>query len=416
MTGMPSFVIVLTATAPGLGCSTLTANLGVYLRALAEDLPLAVISLDEAFDPEVFFCLTTTRQRGESAVRSGAESESLLLGQFGVHYLAKAVTVERHARQFRRWLSHLNYGGVLLIDASQANSLRAQAAIQAADLLLVAVPGAENPRELLGVRQTFRAGGANEIFLWLLPSLLQDMQNNAEALNWLRFAADERGLQVVPGEFLPESAVAAITPQVGGSILTRARESRAHEFLYSLAQQIRDLVQTGPDASCRLLRLRQDALLPPRARRVALRCPLCDQLALTGAVHYLESIPQRRRLLIHACCLQLLVAGTGIEPFWQANQPAVLALGREASGEMAELKLWVKTCVGYEVATIEAGDESGWQPLVKLATGKTLREQFPALVVVYPAKDGIQALSARWAAECAKLRHQIRTELAAEFA
>jgi len=412
MTGAPSFVIVLTATAPGLGCSTLTANLGVYLRALAEDMPLGVISLDAAFDPAGFFSLTSITQGGDSV----AETESLHWGQFGLHYLAQAVTAERDAAQFRRWLGRLNYDGVLLIDAGQADSHRAQAAIQAADLLLVALPGAGNPRQLMGVRQTFRAGGANEKFLWLLPSLLQDVQCSVEALNGLRFAAGERGLQVVPGEFLSEAAVAAIAAQVGGSILTRARESCAHELLFNLARQLLDAVQAGPDPACRLQRLWQDALLPRPARRVALRCPLCDQLALTGAVHYVESLPQRRRLLIHACCLKLLIVGTGLESFQQTHQPAVLELGRDTLGEEAELKLWVKTCVGYEVATIEADDESGWQPLVKLATGKTLREQFPTLVVIYPAKEGMQVLAASWAAERAKLRHQIRMELAADLA
>jgi hypothetical protein len=416
MIDVPSFVVVLTAASPGLGCSTLTANLAVYLRALAEDLPLAVISLDAAFDPGCFFRLTHENFENHSGPSPcDPPADSFRLGQFGIDYLAGALNVEGGAGQFRRWLGARGYAGVLLVDAGHADTRRAQAAIQSADLLLVAVPGGDSPRRLVGVRQAFRAGGAKESFLWLLPSLLQDAQCKMEPLHWLRFAAAERGLQVVAGEFRPEPAVAALGRRAGESILTRQPESCAHALLLKLARQVLSAVQAGPDADCRLRRLNQEGLLPDRARRVALCCPICGRLALTGAVQYLESLPQRRRLLVHAFCLQSLVAGSEIEPFWHQSQAAVLVLGRETVRDEAELKLWVKTDSGYESAAFAAADESGWQRLVKLATGKTLREQFPALVLVYPAGDGVQVLSTAWASECARLRRRMRIELAADL-
>lgn len=417
MTYVSSFVIVLTATSHGLGCSTLTTNLAVYLRALAEDLPLAVVSLDAAFDLACFFRLCPEAPRNESDPSvCGPPSDSFRFGQFGIDYLAGTLSAAGTAAQFRRWLGACGYDGVLLIDAGHADTGRAQAAIQNADLLLVAVPGGDNPRQLTGVRQSFRAGGGRENFLWLLPSLLQDTHCKIEKLHWLRFAAAERGLQVVAGEFRPEPAVAAMARQAGRSILTREPDSRAHELLLDLARQVLGAVQAGPDAACRLQRLNQDGMLPRRARRVALCCPLCGRPALTGAVHYLESLPQRRRFLVHAFCLKSLVTNSEIAPFWHLSQPAVIVLGRETLRDGAEVKLWVKTGGGYESAIVETTEESDWQLLVKLATGKTLREQFPALVLIYPAKDGAEVLSAAWAADCARLRHRIRTELAADLA
>lgn len=417
MTCLPSFVIVLTAISHGLGCSTLTANLAVYLRALAEDLPLAVVSLDAAFDPACFFRLIPAFPPDESGSSTGRPlSESFELGQFGIDYLAGSLSTGQNAAQFRHWLGAWNDTGVLLVDAGHADTDLARAAIQNADLLLVAVSGSDSPRRLTGVRRTFRAGGAQEKFLWLLPSLLQDVHCKIEDLNWLRFAATERDLRVVAGDFRPEPAVAALARRPGRSILTREPQSRAHELLLNLARQLLEEVQAGPDADCRLHRLHQAGLLPRRARRIALCCPLCGRPAVSGAVHYLESLPQRRRLLVHASCFKSLVAGSEIEPFWHPSQSAVLDLGRETSRGAAELKLWVRTVGGYESAIFAAAAESGWSQLVKHATGKTFAEQFPALVLVYPARDGVQVLSAAWAAQCARLRHRIRTELAADLA
>lgn len=416
MIEVPSFVIVLTATSHGLGCSTLTANLAVYLRALAEDLPLAVVSLDAAFDPGCFFRLSPDAPHASVPSACDPPADSFRLGQFGIDYLAGALSAERNAGQFRRWLTTRGYEGILLVDAGHADTGRAQAAIQNADLLLVAVPGGDSPRRLTGLRQAFRAGGGKENFLWLLPSLLQDAHCKIEHLHWLRFAAAERGLQVVAGEFQPEPAVAALGRRAGESVLTRQPESRAHDLLLELARQVLGAVQTGPDAACRLQRLNRDGLLPHRARRVALCCPICGRLALAGAVHYLESLPQRCRLLVHALCLKSLVVASEIEPFWHESQAAVIVLGRETLRDATALKLWVKTGGGYESATLDAAEESGWQLLVKLATGKTLREQFPSLVLVYPARDGVQVLSAAWAVDCARLRHRIRIELAADLA
>ncbi len=412
------YVVVLAAAASRVGRSTLAANLAVYLRGLAEDLPLAVVSFDPGHDPAQTFELAGNAASGVCDLFAGLNiEEQLTLGQFGVEYLTTGALPQIWPSRLRALLRESRFPGILIVDAGSLGEKPAAAALQAADLVLSPLKDAAGLVALSGIRREIKAGGGNDQMLWLIPAMIEDPQQQKRQLELLRFAARERGCQVLDGEFVVDTQLPQATRGAGGSVLTRMPDSRAHQLLHHLAQLVLQRFESGTDSSCRLQRLRLDGALPPRFRRVEVICPLCGELACFDLAHYCESLPHRRRWLLHADCLTELMSGHRLQPFWGAGQAAVVRTGVEADGLISQLRLVLPDADGvhYETDLFQPAADSGWQTLVRRATGRTLAEQFPGLMMIYPAVSGRRALSADWYRSCAALRKRLRAGLAAEF-
>ena len=56
------YVITISSEKGGVGKTTLATNLAIYLKALSEDLPVSVVSLDNHFTVDKMFC----HQRAEN--------------------------------------------------------------------------------------------------------------------------------------------------------------------------------------------------------------------------------------------------------------------------------------------------------------------------------------------------------------
>ena len=412
------YVIVLASAANRVGRSTLTGNLAVYLKGLDEDLPVAVISFDPAYEPAKTFALPGNLAASTADLFAGQSLETqLTLGQFGVEYLTAGVVPQVSAAQLRRLLRDSRYPGVLIIDAGPLDEKLAAVALQGADLVLAPVRDAAGLAAVAGIRRELRAGGGNDQMLWLIPSMVDDPLEQARQLELLRFAARERGCQVLDDEFVVDAQLPQLTRGAGGSVLTRMPGSQAHQLLYRLAQLALKQFEQGADCACQLHRLKLDGALPSMFRRVEVVCPLCGDLACFSMAHYAESLPYRRRWLMHADCLAGLMAERRLNPFWQADQSAVLRTGVESGGLLPQLRLVLADDNGglLESELFQPDNGSGWQSLVRHATGRVLAEQTPALIMMYPAIAGQPLRSSSWYRNCASLRKRLRIGLAAEL-
>jgi len=415
MTGAP-FVVVLAAATVGAGQSTLAENLAVYLKGLAEDLPVALISFDPGQDPAQTFEIAGQQAVEVSKLFAGDGLEArLTLGQFGVEYLVAGVLPDIKPCELRRLLLATRLPGILIIDAGPLMDPAASAALQAADLVLAPVRNAAGLAPLARIRSELKAGGGNDQMFCLIPALIDDCRAQQRQLDLLRFAAAERGCQVLDDEFVRDDRLPQATAGAGGSILTRMPDSPAHRMMKVLAGYTLRKFTLGPDQMCRQERLRIDAVLPRRAKRITLQCPLCQRLAWQDSAHYCESLPQRRRWLLHADCLNALLADRRLQPLWllAERQSLVLRTGIEGTGLSPQLRLLL---AGPSGALLEAEQflpalESDWQVLVRHATGRTLAEQLPAVIMIYPAITGSQNLSTDWYAACSRLRGRLRAEL-----
>lgn len=412
------YVIVLAAAASRVGRSTLTSNLAVYLKGLAEDLPVAVISFDPDYDPAQTFALPGHPAVSLNDLSSvlGLETQ-LTLGQFGVEYMAAGVLPPITAPRLRRLLRDSKFPGILIIDAGRVDENPAAVALQAADLILTPVRDAAGLAALSGIRRQLRAGGGNDQMLWLIPSMVSDPQSQARQLELLRFAARERSCQVLDAEFVVDEQLPLLTRGSGGSVLTRMPDSQAHQLMHHLAQLALQQFDAGVNRACQLQRLKLDGVLPPRFRRVELVCPLCNELACFSSAHYCESLPQRRRWLVHADCVSGLMAGRRLQPFWTTDQPVVLRMGVESCGLLPQIRLLLADNDGrlVESELFQPAADSGWQSLVRQATGRTLAEQLPAIIILYPALAGQAVLSESWYRNCVSLRKVLRDGLVADL-
>ncbi|MCF6179861.1 MAG: hypothetical protein L3J63_10805, partial [Geopsychrobacter sp.] len=289
----------------------------------------------------------------------------------------------------------------------------AVASLHAADLVLTPVREAAGLAALSQIRRELKIGGGNDQMLWLIPALLEPVTS----LEFLRFAAQERGCQVLNDIFCQDERLSQRTKGQGGTVLTRMPQGPVHRLLVQMAQLVLNRYKDGPDTACRLQRLRQDKILPSSARRIELICPLCQRLAHAQAAHYCESLPQRNRWLVHAACMADLLWATAAGPFWQTGQVAILRTGVEGVGLVPQLRLLVAEDDGLllESLLLDPAPGSGWQNLLRHATNRTLAEQQPALVFVYPAVSGIRVLSSKWRSCCAGLRKRLRSRLAPEL-
>ncbi|PLX87470.1 MAG: hypothetical protein C0618_06520 [Desulfuromonas sp.] len=386
--GSGLFVVTVAALRSGTGCSTLAANLAVYLKALREDLPIRFFSCDPATDAPCMFSL------GEGAVPSidewlsgDSEGPDFCCGQFGVEYLARcrAHSSAVSPSSLRIRLAETNLTGLLLIDAGADPSDMRHAALWAADLVLVPCVQRKDFLRMRELRRSVQEGGGNDQRIWLLPSTFSASESaTAAGCQLLRLIADECG-QSVTDSVLPDDVnIYRKADGEGRSILTRLHNTATGDIFRSLAEFVLSRVAVGPEESCRKQRMIDDGLLPQRARRVVMACPLCGGFVAGPDAYYLESRPWRRRVLLHPDCLAVLLKGSGIAEFWSRDASLLIETGVEGEGRRVALRLSVPGTDGLfgEQRTVCPDETSLWPPLLRTVTGLELNEQRPGFLLV----------------------------------
>lgn len=139
----------------GIGKSTIATNLAVYLRALHEDLPILVLSLDDQSLVDRMFHVDGNRP-AESltpALRRGTLDQAICLGQYGIHYVPTCRRVSELKREIddphflRRVLANTDASGLVIVDTKSDLEILTQGALLASDLVLVPIADHASLRE-----------------------------------------------------------------------------------------------------------------------------------------------------------------------------------------------------------------------------------------------------------------------------
>ena len=415
MTEAAPYVVLVTGTSAGVGKSTLASNLTVYLKALAEDLPVAYASLQAGADVDAMFRLGALPNYSLADLQHGVPFVQLFkLGQFGVDYCAAPAVEQRpESVQFlRHGLARAAYPGVLVLDSSGNNPFL-PAALAVADLVLVPVKDPAALPELNRLQKVLLASGGEPEQLWLLPSQLgaaSQYQASAALVEFLRFAAQERGFQVLDELFSADPMVAELAVKQARPVLTRTPQSALHQQLKQLAALILEQRQQQSSFSVRVRRMLQDGLLPQRAKRIALYCPLCQLPALSGEVHYLEAFPARRRMLLHRSCASALLAGTGVADFSGEAGLTLVQSGVLFGGGSSQLRLQL-LADNLEVLNTEmvvVDERPAWFSLFYKATGRRLEEIYRELLVYSEPVPVADVLTPDWHRQFVLRRRALR--------
>ena len=419
MVNRPPYLVAVTTPSAGVGKSTLAQNLAVYLKGLAEDLPVAYVAGDSD-DSEEMFTLAGDAGGMLTDLLLGQSLTAVLgFGEFGVeHCRLGAEVADMSPAWLRRKMAEADFDGVIIIDLPCAHPLLS-AVLWAADLVLAPVKDPAALGALVAMRKQFLESGGSKELIWLLPSELGESgsyRQQAEVVDFLRFAAEERGFEVCGETFVADEQARANAVGRAKPVLTRAGQSRLHQQLRQIAELLLSQREQGKSNHVRVQRWQEDGCLPARSKIVNLVCPLCRHAVIGSNVHYLESIPARKRLLIHQRCLADLLTGTEAELFLPTAEIAVIQQAVACGGVCGDLRLSVldaeleKLCSEFLSATTS----ERWEPLLRQATHRHPAELYGDFLLLSPCVSFVEALSAEWYKGFVSSRRSLRKALAEE--
>jgi cellulose biosynthesis protein BcsQ len=144
----PQAVLTVSSNKGGVGKTTLATNLAIYLRALREELPVAVVGLDDQRVIDRMFGLRAPRP-GERNLKHGWAERSLdrvlQIGEYGVHFVPSPPDVSllkaraQDPGTLRRILDRSGWEGVFILDTKSDLEALTRSAWHAADRILIPV-------------------------------------------------------------------------------------------------------------------------------------------------------------------------------------------------------------------------------------------------------------------------------------
>ena len=153
------YVITIASEKGGVGKTTLATNLAIYLKGLAEDLPVTLFSFDNHFTVDQMFALS--KKPGGNHVgqlfTEGDPAELVSAGQYGVQFIPSCrqlFELQNHlhgVKHLAATLSRSTLQGLVIIDTSPILDIYTRNALFAADRVIVPIkdaPSLENCRNL----------------------------------------------------------------------------------------------------------------------------------------------------------------------------------------------------------------------------------------------------------------------------
>ncbi len=394
------YVVLIVSPSPGVGQTTLAQNLPVYLKGLDEQLPVAYLASDTAATDKVFALPGQKCKVFTAMPPGGSLADVLTLGEFGVEYACTATESDRSAAGCSDVLAVAEYPGILLFDLGVDDPLLPQL-LPVIDLLLVPAKDPAEFGKVVALRKLLLAAGGCPEQLWLVPSELGGAgryQAVAQSPDFFRFAAEERNLLVLDLTLCSDLRVSRQAAALGKPVLTRLPQSPVHFQLRGMAEFILRQRRSEETAKRRVDRMRSRGRLPGRGRLVRLSCPLCERPVLSGQAHYLESLPARRRMLLHSSCLEELLQGTAVGDFLPTATGLLLSPAVFHGGRPGQLSLTAldDDCESLQGESAPVAGNPGWSALFTAATGRCFEELYQDFLLLSAAQPFDRLLSPGW--------------------
>lgn len=272
-------VLAVCSNKGGVGKTTLATNLAIYLRALHEELPILIFSLDDQGIIERMFGLGG-RLPGDGNVKHGWSERSfervVHLGQYGVHFVPSSPDTAllkaraEDPRTLRRILERTEWPGLVIIDTKSDLEALTRNALHAADRVLVPVSDWASLEEAGKVFAILARAGFPDrarVVLTLVDRRTHVESTGEELADRLREEIERRGWPVCRASISRSPRVEALNSESDQplSILHAARGTAVHRELRELAEEVAADLGLGPG-----LRVLRSEPRPPIGSRSAI--------------------------------------------------------------------------------------------------------------------------------------------------
>jgi len=255
-------VVSVTSNKGGVGKTTVATNLAVYVRALREDLPVLVLSLDDQLVVDRMFRLDRSppRETLATALRTGKLGSAIRLGQYGVHFVPSSLDISQAKARIdspgvlRALLDGADFPGLVVVDTKSDLEILTRNALLASDLALVVVKDHASVVEALKVFDLLRSYGLPKERARVLFSLVDQRikfidrrdEHTEDVLGVLLAAADRFALPHLASFIARSPKVESLATNPSGrirSVLHGAPGSRVHRQLRALAEEVLELLE-----------------------------------------------------------------------------------------------------------------------------------------------------------------------------
>lgn len=423
------FVVTVASEKGGVGKTTISTNLAVYLKALCEDLPVTILSFDNHFSVDNMFAIGEHKGRSVSDIFSGRPLDEMVqLGEYGVQFMVserRLTPPDDDTAHLGKVLARDELSGILVIDTRPILDYFTASALLAADLVLVPVKDRPSLVNAAALQEVLTEGGGDGDNLWLVPSLIDGRTKLKDRTvgihDFLVYSARERDFQVVDTYVSKSPKVESLTTSFSSRIypvLTHGRGTSVHRQMRELASFVagqysaRDKPDRKPP---RRVLDSVEAIPPGRASHLAGECPGCGRRVTGQDGYFYQDLRHHQTGFLHNSCLELLLANTELQTLMPERGGLVFHLPDTGlTGEEGDVAISLFDEEGDEIVTESVAVESAEKimQMLRKATDRDEAEMFREMILVaIDPEPPLAFLEGEGAGRFAKLRKQILLDL-----